>query len=236
MKSERVNQQKVPASASRERYRAVLADENPLCRKGLHVLLLEDGRFNIVAETDNGETALKLILDQKPDVAILDAALPGLSGLEIAALLKTKNRAANLVLLASLKDERLFNQAINLGVKGFVLKRNTGSEILDCVRTVARGESYISSLLTDFLLRRRSSIESLGKRKPGLGNLTRAERRILKRIAQGKTSREIAAESGVSPRTVDSHRAHICEKLGLSGSNRLLQFALEHRDALSHLD
>jgi DNA-binding CsgD family transcriptional regulator len=85
-------------------------------------------------------------------------------------------------------------------------------------------------------LKRRSKIESLSRRKPGLSYLTAAERRILKRIAQGKTSREIAAECSISPRTVDSHRAHICEKLGLTGSNRLLQFALEHRDALGHLE
>lgn len=218
------------------KFRVVIVDENPLCRRGLRDLLGEDKRFDVVAEADHGETGLKTILEEKPDVAVLDTNLPGINGLEVAALLRVKDHAINTVMLAQQKDEALFNRAISQGVKGYVLKKNAGNEILDCIATVARGEPYVSSLLTDFLLRRRSSIESLGKRKPGLGQLTTAERRILKRIATGKTSREIAAEYGISPRTVDSHRAHICEKLGLTGSNRLLQFALEHRDALGHLE
>jgi DNA-binding NarL/FixJ family response regulator len=218
------------------KFRVVIADENQLCRKGLRDLLGEDGRFDVVAEVDDGETGLQVILEQKPDVAVLDAVLPGMNGLEVAAVLKTRDQAINLVILASQKDEQFFNQAVNLGIRGYVLKKNALNEILDCITAVARGESYISSSLTDFLLRRRNTTESLRRRKPGLRHLTAAERRILKRIAQGKTSRQIAAECGISPRTVDSHRAHICEKLGLTGSNRLLQFAFEHRDALGHLE
>ena len=218
------------------KFRVAIVDENPLCRRGLRDLLGEDKRFVVVAEADNGETGLKTILEHKPDVAVLDANLPGMGGIELAALLREKNDMINTVILAQQKDEALFNRAISQGIQGYVLKKNAGNEILDCIAAVARGEPYVSSLLTDFLLRRRSSVESLRRRKPGLGHLTATERRILKRIARGKTSREIAAEYGVSPRTVDSHRAHICEKLGLTGSNRLLQFALEYRDALDHLD
>src|SRR3974390_2721506 len=99
-----------------------------------------------------------------------------------------------------------------------------------------RGESYVSPSLTGFLLRRRSRAELLAQKRPGLEDLTVAERRILKRIADGKTTKEIATEFFISPRTVESHRANICEKLSLTGTNRLLQFALQNRDALSHLD
>ncbi|HXS68742.1 MAG TPA: response regulator transcription factor [Candidatus Polarisedimenticolia bacterium] len=236
MKSQPVIKQKNAATRGNGKYRVVIADENCLSRKGLRDLLYEDGRFEVVAEASNGEGALKAIMEYKLDVAILDATLPDISGLEVAGLLKAKNKPTPLVILAAQKDEKLFNQSISLGIKGFVLKKNSAREILDCIAAVATGEVYVSSVLTDFLLRRRNNIEVLSRRKPGLGNLTASERRILKRIAQGKTSREIAVECGVSPRTVDSHRAHICEKLGLRGSNRLLQFALEHRDALSHLD
>lgn len=225
-----------PPPRSHRKFRVVLVDENILCRKGLADLLREDGRFEIVAEADHGETGLKAILENQPDLAVLDVMLPGLSGLEIAALLKTKDRTIKTVILAHQKDEKLFNQAIGLEVEGYMLRKNSPHEILDCIFAVARGEVYISSSFTDLLLRRRNNIESLSRKKPGLSQLTAAERRILKRIAQGRTSREIATECGISPRTVDSHRAHICEKLGLTGSNRLLQFALEHRDALGHLD
>ena len=207
-----------------------------MSRLGLRTILQEDRRFEIVAEAENGEAALKAILEQKPDVAVLDATLPGISGLEIAALLKARDRMVNIAILASQKDEKLFNKAVSLGIRGYALKKNSVAEILDCIAAAARGEAYISSMLSDFLLRRRNSVEVISRRKPGIANLTFSERRILKRIAQGKTSRQIAAECGISPRTVDSHRAHIAEKLGLRGSNRLLHFALEHRDALSHLD
>jgi DNA-binding NarL/FixJ family response regulator len=182
-----------------------------------------------------GVVAFKVVREQKPDVAVLDAALPGINGLEVAALLEAKDCETNLVIIAMQKDEKLFNRAISLGIRGYVLKRQTAGEILSCIAAAAAGEAYVSPLLTDFLLRRRSRTDSFGRRQPGLRELTEAERRILKRIALGKTSREIAVEGSISPRTVESHRAHIREKLGLRGSNQLLQFALEHRDALSHL-
>lgn len=220
----------------RHKIRVVIVDENPLCRRGLRELLREDERFEVAAEADQGNAGLKVILDHQPDVAIIDANLLGHNGLELIALLRTKGTATNTVILGQEKDETLFNQAISLGVKGYVLKRNAGNEVLDCIATVARGEAYISSVLTDFLLRRAGRTESLERRKPGLNQLTATERRVLNRIAHGKTSREIAAEFGISPRTVDSHRSHICEKLNLTGRNRLIQFAIEHRDALSHLE
>ena len=223
-------------SATERKFRVLIVDENPICRRGLRDLLSENGRFEIVAEADHGETALNVILEKKPDVAVLDVSLPGISGLEVAARLKAKGCPTNLVIFTLQNDEKLFNEAISLGIRGYVLKRNRANEIVDCIAAVARGAAYVSPLMTDFLLRRRSRTDSLRRRQPGLGNLTAAERCILKRVAQGQTSREIAAECGISPRTVDSHRAHICERLGLSGPNRLLQFAFEHRDALSHLD
>jgi DNA-binding NarL/FixJ family response regulator len=190
----------------------------------------------LAAEADQGNAGLKFILEHKPDVAVIDANLPGLNSLELMALLRTKDVAINTVILGQEKDEKLFNQAISLGAKGYVLKRNAANEILDCLATVARGEAYICPVLTDFLLRRAGRIESLEKHQPGLSQLTAAERRVLNRIAHGKTSREIAAEWGISPRTVDSHRSHICEKLNLTGRNRLIHFAIEHRDALRHPD
>ena len=216
--------------------RVVIVDENPLCRRGLRELLQEDERFEVVAEADQGEAGLKAILEQKPDVAVLDSNLPGIGGLEVATLLRAKDGAIRPVILAQQKDEKHFNRAINQGIKGYVLRKNAAMEMVDCIALVAGGEAYISSMLTDFLLRRGRRTESLERRKPGLSRLTAAERRVLNRIAQGKTSKEMAAEWNISPRTVDSHRSHICEKLNLSGKNRLLQFALEHRDAFRHLD
>jgi DNA-binding NarL/FixJ family response regulator len=213
----------------------IIVDDHPLFRQGLRQVIEADDRFELSGEADKGETALELILSKKPTVAVLDVNLPGLNGLEVAAALQAKHSRTHLVILTMLRDEQAFNTALNLGIKGYVLKENAAGEILGCIAAVARDEAYVSPSLTEFLLRRRSRTASLAAHKPGLEDLTMAERRVLKRVAAGKTTKEIAAELFISPRTVESHRANICAKLELTGSNRLLQFAIEHRDALNHL-
>jgi len=225
-----------PSLAPIKKFRIIIVDENPVCRRGLRDLLGQDPRFEIIAEVEHGERAFETIVEKRPDAAVLDGNLPGLNSVEMAALLKARKASTNLVVIASHGDEEAFNQAINAGVKGYVLKKSSERELLDCIAVTAAGGSYVSPVLTDLLLRRRSGTERLRGEQPGLARLTVRERRILKGIAQGITSRQIALECGISLRTVDSHRANICEKLSLSGRNRLLQFALEHRHALHHLD
>jgi len=214
----------------------VIVDDHPLFRQGLRQAIETDARFELVGEADNGQVALEIIQRTQPAVAVLDVNLPGLNGLEVAAALAKTKVKTHFVVLTMLKDETAFNKAMNLGINGYVLKENAVSEILNCIAAVAQGDAYVSPSLTDFLLRRRKRADWLGLHKPGLDDLTVAERRILKRIALGHTTKEIAAELSISPRTVESHRANICDKLGLTGSNRLLQFALENRDALGQPD
>ena len=216
--------------------RVVIVDDHPLFRQGLRHAIEKDSRFDVAGEADQGEAALEMILKIKPDVAVLDLSLPGINGFELVGFLKAKRSAARIVILTMLKEEQALNTALNLKVDGYVLKENAATEILNCISSVARGESYVSPSLTGFLLRRRTRAELLAQKRPGLEDLTVAERRVLKRIADGKTTKEIATEFFISPRTVESHRANICDKLELTGSNRLLQFALQNRDALSHLD
>jgi DNA-binding NarL/FixJ family response regulator len=198
-------------------------------------MIVSDPRLEIAGETDNAEAALKLVEEVKPDVIVVDVNLPGMSGLELAGILRTKKCKAGLVVLTMLKDEQVFNQAMNLEVKGFVLKENAAGEIMNCIASVANGDPYVSPSLSGFLLKRRNRADTLASRTPTLTDLTTAERRILKAIAQKKTTKEIASELFVSPRTVESHRANVSSKLRIKGANSLLQFALEHRDALEHI-
>jgi len=221
--------------AGRSKISVLIVDDHPLFRQGLRQVILSDSRFELAGEADDAEAAISLSQEKKPDIIVLDVNLPKMSGLELAAVLKSKKCQAGLVVLTMLKDERIFNQAMNVGVTGFVLKENAAGEILNCMARVAEGEPYVSPSLSGFLLRRRNRAESLAVKTPTLNDLTTAERRILKAIAQKKTTREIASELFISPRTVESHRANISAKLALKGSNSLLQFALEHRDALEHL-
>jgi DNA-binding NarL/FixJ family response regulator len=213
----------------------VIVDDHPLFRQGLRQAVEGDPRFRLAGEADSGPAALEMIKQLQPDVAVLDLSLPGMNGLEVATALQSKKSRTHLAVLTMFKDEPAFNKAMNLGIKGYVLKENAAVEILNCIAAVARGEAYVSPSLTDFLLRRRDRGERLGAHQPGLDDLTVAEKRLLKRVAFGRTNKEIAAELFISPRTVESHRANICQKLQLTGSNRLLQFALENRDALSQL-
>jgi two-component system, NarL family, response regulator DegU len=219
----------------RDRVQVVIVDDHPLFRQGLRQVIVSDSRFELTGEADNGEAALQLIQKEKPDVAVLDVNLPRMSGLEVAMVLQSKKSKTGLVVLTMLKDEHAFNQAMNLDIKGYVLKENAAEEILSCIASVAAGQPYVSPSLTSFLLRRRSRTDTLAARTPSLSDLTTAERRVLKAIAQKKTTKDIAAELFISPRTVESHRANISAKLALKGPNSLLQFAVEHRDALNQL-
>ena len=212
--------------------KVLIVDDHPLFRQALRQLVLTDSRFELVGEAGDGDTALKLILEKKPDVAVLDVDVPGLSGLEVARKLQGKRSPTRLVILTMHKEEQIFNHAVDLGVKGFVLKENAVEDILKALVAVAEGEHYLSPSISGYLVRRHSRAESLAAKKPGLEDLTKAERRILKLIAEKKTSKEIATELFISPRTVEAHRANICSKLELHGSHSLLQFALENRSSL----
>jgi DNA-binding NarL/FixJ family response regulator len=212
--------------------KVLIVDDHPLFRRGLRQVVEGDPRFELVGEAGDGETALQLIEAKKPDVAALDVNLPGHSGLEIARKLQAKRSPTRIIILTMYKEEETFNRAMDLCVKGFVLKENAVEDILNGIASVAKGEHYLSPSISGYLVRRRGRAESLAAEKPGLDNLTKAERRILKLIADKKTSRQIAAELFISPRTVEAHRANISAKLELHGSHSLLHFALENRAAL----
>jgi len=210
----------------------LIVDDHPLFRQGLRQVIMEDARFDLMAEAGDSNTALKIILEKKPDVATIDINLPGLSGLEIARTVQAKRLPTRIIILTMHNDEDTFNRAMDLGVMGFVLKENAVEDILKGIAAVAQGEHYLSPSISGYLVRRRSRADLLAAKKPGIEDLTKAERRILKLIAEKKTSPQIAAELFISPRTVDAHRANICDKLELHGSHSLLHFALENRGSL----
>jgi DNA-binding NarL/FixJ family response regulator len=212
--------------------RVLIVDDHPLFRNGLRSVIASDARFELTGEAGDGETALKLILEKNPAVAVLDLNLPKLSGLDVARKLHEKKNPTRVIVLTMHKEEEMIHRALDAGVGGFVLKDNAADDILDAIQTVADGGNYLSPAVSGVLIKRRQRTETLATEKPGLKGLTNAEQRILKLIAGKKSSKEIAAELFISPRTVEAHRANICAKLDLHGANSLLQFAIEHRAAL----
>jgi DNA-binding NarL/FixJ family response regulator len=129
------------------------------------------------------------------------------------------------------KDQQYFNAALNLGVRGYIIKDSVAAELISCLKAVTEGQYYISPVISHLLIERNKKAESLMSSVPSLDKLTPAERSILKLLAGNHTSREIAEKLFVSVRTVENHRTHICQKLGIKGHNKLLQFALENKGA-----
>ena len=195
-------------------------------------MIAAEPRFEVVAEARDGASGLEEANKSKPDVVILDVTLPRGNGLDVVRQLQMNRSPAKVIILTMHTEEDVFIKAVNLGVRGYVLKENTVGEILNCLKAVADGEYYLTPSMSACLLGRRRRTLELEAATPGVTHLTTAERRVLKRIADNRTSKEIGREFCISPRTVEAHRANICSKLRLHGNHCLLQFAIEHRAVL----
>ena len=204
----------------------LIADDHPIFRRGLKQLIDGEQGYHVVAEADNGEDGLRLIVELSPVIAILDAHMPKMSGLDVARAIRDRGSPSISVFLTMYKDEEMFNAAMDAGVKGYVLKDSATTEILGCLAAVAGGKPYVTGELSHYLISRHTRRES----EPTITDrLTPAEVRVLRMIAHYKTSKEIAEELHIDPRTVDNHRTNIASKLGVRGSHALLKFAVEHR-------
>jgi DNA-binding NarL/FixJ family response regulator len=213
--------------------RIVIADDHPIFRRGLRNLIESDPKLKIVGEAEDGDAALEHIRAARPQVAVLDVAMPVRDGFEVIRTMREEGLNTSVIFLTMHQDERFFNAALDRGAKGYVLKDGAVNDILASIKAVAAGRNFISPALSTYLLNRNARTASLVAEKPSLNTLTDSERRVLQLIAANKTSREIAGELHISIRTVEKHRANICQKLELRGSHALLNFALEHKSELS---
>ncbi len=209
-----------------------IVDDHPIFRRGLKDVLESDPELRVVGEASDGEHALEQIRLQRPEAAVVDIGLPGLGGLELARALVALSPPIAVVILTMHHEEKVVNAALDLGVKGYVVKENASSEIVNAIHAVIAGEIYLSPSISGYLVRRADRARSLRHEVTGLATLTPMERMVLRLVAQNLSSREIANRLFLSPRTVETHRANICGKLDLHGLNRLLQFALEHKTQL----
>lgn len=203
------------------------ADDHPILRKGITDLLVESEGLAWAGSAENGKEALEKIRETEPDVAVLDIEMPYLTGLEVAKQLLSTGIRTQFILLTLYKDETFLNNAINAGIKGYLLKESSEKEILDCIRAVNRGQAYVSAKLTQFLLQREPSENTI------LAKLTEHEINILKLIGRQKSTAEIAGMLFISPKTVSNHRTNISRKLELGGEqNGLLKWAIANKHLL----
>ncbi len=212
--------------------KTLIVDDHPIFRKGLRQVIESDAKLKVIGEAENGISALELIENLKPDV-VADVNMPQMGGLELARKIREKNLPVALVFLTMHKDETMFNAAMDAGVSGYVLKDNAVTDITDCIKAVASGRHYITPALSDYLFNRSRKNIVFNEQTDGLNSLTKTERRILRLIAEDKTSREIGELLFIHPRTVDNHRTNISRKLNLHGSHALLRFALKHQSELA---
>jgi DNA-binding NarL/FixJ family response regulator len=212
--------------------RIVIAEDHPFFRDGLRRALESEPSFRVVAEAGDGPAALTAIRSLAPHVAILDIGLPAMDGCALARRVREEQLPVELAFLTICEDGDIFEKALEWGVKGYMLKDCTDVDIVQCVKAVSRGRHYTCPAMTTYLVNKTRRVEHFAYDTPGLQQLTRHERAILACIARDKTSKEIAAEMGIAPKTVDAHRSNICRKLEIHGNHALTRFAIRHRGEL----
>lgn len=210
----------------------LVADDHPVFRRGLAMMISTDKTLKVISEASNGKQALESIQKYQPDIAVLDVNMPEMTGFDVARELQNSSLATDIIFLTMHKDEGMFNTALDLGVKGYLLKESAVEDIVAGIKSVANGENFISPQLTSFLFQRSRRNNIFNQNEKNLSDLTAAERRVLKLIAEEKTSREVAEILFISVRTVERHRENICTKLNIHGSNALLKFAILHKNEL----
>jgi DNA-binding NarL/FixJ family response regulator len=205
----------------------LIVDDHPVFRRGLREVIEENPRFRVIGEASDGETALRMIAESRPTIAVVDIDMPRLNGLEMVRAMQKLHSPPITVFLTMYDDEEMFNAAMDLGVKAYVVKDSATDDILAALERVDHGETFISPSISDMGKRRSNRVQDILLSKPQIEDLTSAERRILKLIAEDHTSKEIADLLRISIKTVENHRLNICHKLNLHGSHSLLKFAFD---------
>ena len=204
----------------------VLVDDHKLVRDGLKTILERGAEFRVVGETDNGTEAVHLCKKVAPHLVLMDIGLPGMNGIEATTELLRHCPGVKVVILSMYDDENSVVSAIRSGARAFVLKKASSAELLDALRTVARGGSYLSPQVSDRLLARIQRGELETRDRSPLESLSPRELQVLRLVAEGKTSKDIAVMLDLGLQTVRSYRKTMMKKLGVNNVAGLTQLAL----------
>ncbi len=204
--------------------RVLVADDHMIVRSGIRHVLESESGFEVVGEAQSGGEALALTSELKPDVVVLDISMPDQSGLEVAARIRENPGSARVLILSMHNNAEYVLESVRAGAHGYLLKDTAATDLREAIRAVCRGESYFSPPVASRLSAAvRGEHESL---HPELDLLTGRERDVLLGIARGRTNKEIAAELGISHRTVESHRESLMRKLQIRTVAELTRFAI----------
>lgn len=203
----------------------LIADDHTLVRKGIKRMLEEQPDFKVVAEASDGKETVAKARETQPDVVLMDVAMPGSDGIEATKQL-TKNRKlkVHVLVLTMYADEHFAARLLRSGASGYVVKDAAPAELVDAIRSVHEGKRFISSSLREALAMRYVD----GQAADPVDAITDREFQVLRLLASGQTNREIAADLGLSVKTVDAHRLNILSKLELRNNSDLTKFAIRH--------
>lgn len=207
--------------------RVLVADDHSMVREGIRHVLVESAGFRVVAEAANGDDALALATEHRPDVAVLDISMPGQTGLEVAAKIREVLPDVQILILSMHEHTQYALEAVRAGAHGYLLKDTGPAEMREAVRTVHGGEPFFSPTIARQLTDAITGGRSAEAGKATLDRLTARERDVLARIADGRSNKEIAADLGISPRTVETHRLSLMKKLDIHTVAGLTRFAIE---------
>lgn len=212
----------------------LVADDHDIVRYGICSALKSSADVEVVGEASTGKQAADQYETLKPDVVLLDISMPDMNGIEATREIIKKSPGAQVLILTMHLNEEYLNQVLNAGALGYLLKNADIEEMLSGIRMVAKGKQVFSSEIARLMTEKyiRTAQDGYDGTSVNIPRLTRREKEILQKIAEGKTSQEIADILFISPRTVDTHRANLIQKLGVKNSAGLVRYAIE-RDLLT---
>lgn len=211
--------------------RVLIAEDHLMVRAGIRALLEKSGDIHVLGEASNGQEAVEMTEKLKPDVLVMDIMMPRMNGIQAAEnIRKLRNPPPTQILLLSMyADKGLIYQALQTGVKGYVLKSSVSDELLNAVRAVAGGNTYLSEQVSEIAVEAKANPRIIVTEQDPFLNLSPREKEILQLIAEEHTSREIADLLVISEKTVEKHRASMMEKLNVRNLAGLVRLAIKYR-------
>jgi len=208
--------------------RILIVDDHGVLRAGLRAILGEETNYQVVGEASTSDEAVRAAVSLKPNIVLLDLSIPGIGGIEVTRQLREKLPDTRVVILTVHEDAALLRASLEAGASAYVVKRALESELLSAIQAAVNGDVYVHPSMTRILLEERRAAEAPPRRSNPEAVTTR-EIDIVKLITRGYTNRQMADELGLSVRTVESHRANIMGKLGLTSRAELVRWAVEHK-------
>jgi DNA-binding NarL/FixJ family response regulator len=206
----------------------LLADDHAVVRDGLRLLLETQSDMKVVSEASNGRVAARQALRANPDVVIMDIAMPELNGVEAARQIRENCPATKVIILSMHSSSEHIFQALRAGAHGYLLKESAGMEVISAIRAVHAGKRYLSQKIGDQMIDDYIHNREIVETESPLSKLSTREREILQLVVEGKSSADIAQTLFISPKTVETYRSRLMQKLGINDLPRLIKFAIQH--------